>query len=33
MRGFILNFIIQTNTGYISGDDGQRYEFSGDEWK
>lgn len=33
MRGYILNFIIQTNTGYISGDDGQRYEFSGDEWK
>ncbi|CAI3946688.1 DUF805 family (yhaH) [Commensalibacter communis] len=29
MRGIILNFSIQENTGYISGDDGKRYAFTG----
>ena len=33
MKGQILDFSIQTNTGYISGDDGKRYHFSGQEWK
>ncbi|HQV26072.1 MAG TPA: TM2 domain-containing protein [Acinetobacter sp.] len=33
MKGQILDFSIQTNTGYISGDDGKRYTFSGQEWK
>lgn len=33
MQGYLLNFSIQTNMGYISGDDGQRYEFNGEEWK
>ena len=31
MKGQILDFSIQTNTGYISGDDGKRYHFSGQE--
>ncbi|ATG46396.1 TM2 domain-containing protein [Celeribacter ethanolicus] len=29
MRGTILNFDAQTSTGLISGEDGQRYDFSG----
>ncbi|CAI3947546.1 DUF805 domain-containing protein [Commensalibacter communis] len=33
MRGIILNFSIQENTGCISGDDGKRYAFTGKEWK
>lgn len=33
MRGNILDFSIQENTGYISGDDGKRYTFIGREWK
>ncbi len=33
MKGKILDFTVQTNTGYISGDDGVRYEFNGSEWK
>jgi TM2 domain-containing membrane protein YozV len=33
MRGTILNFSIQTNQGLISGDNGNRYEFSGSDWK
>ena len=33
MKGQILDFSIQTNTGYISGGDGKRYHFSGQEWK
>lgn len=33
MRGKILDFSIQENTGYISGDDGKRYSFVGVEWK
>jgi len=33
VRGTILDFTVQTNLGFISGDDGQRYSFQGTEWK
>ncbi|MFW1810914.1 DUF805 domain-containing protein [Acinetobacter ursingii] len=33
MKGIILDFSIQTNTGIISGDDSTRYHFLGNEWK
>lgn len=33
MKGIILDFSIQTNTGIISGDDSTRYHFLGSEWK
>ena len=33
MKGIILDFSTQQNTGVISGDDKQRYTFSGTEWK
>jgi hypothetical protein len=33
MKGTILDFSIQTNTGIVSGDDGKRYSFAGAEWK
>lgn len=33
MKGTILDFSIQTNTGIISGDDAVRYHFLGSEWK
>ncbi|XID74643.1 DUF805 domain-containing protein [Alkanindiges sp. WGS2144] len=33
MKGTILDFSIQTNTGIISGEDGKRYQFTGSEWK
>ncbi|OTG64836.1 DUF805 domain-containing protein [Acinetobacter silvestris] len=33
MKGAILDFSIQTNTGIISGDDQHRYSFTGIEWK
>ena len=33
MKGIILDFAIQTNSGIISGDDNQRYSFHGAEWK
>ena len=32
MRGTVLNFSIQTNQGFISGDDGKRYSFVGSDW-
>ncbi|MEL7069644.1 MAG: NINE protein [Cyanobacteria bacterium J06634_6] len=32
MRGTVLSFAIQSNQGFISGDDGNRYSFSGSEW-
>lgn len=32
MRGTVLNFSIQTNQGFISGDDGKRYNFVGSDW-
>lgn len=33
MKGTILDFSVQSNTGIISGDDGKRYSFAGAEWK
>ena len=33
MTGQILAYSIQTNSAVISGDDGNRYAFSGDEWQ
>ena len=33
MTGHILDYSIQTNTGYISGDDGNRYTFTGADWQ
>jgi TM2 domain-containing membrane protein YozV len=33
MKGKILEFNIQNASGVISGDDGQRYNFSSSEWK
>lgn len=33
MKGEILNFSIQTNSGVISGSDGQRYSFDGSNWR
>lgn len=33
MKGFLLLFSISENTGYISGDDGKRYQFTGKAWK
>ena len=33
MQGNILTFTVQENNGLISGDDGQRYTFTGPEWR
>ena len=33
MKGKILDFSIQTNSGIISGEDNRRYQFTGSEWK
>lgn len=33
MQGYVLDFSIQDNMGYISGKDGKRYTFTGREWK
>ncbi|MDQ9027570.1 MULTISPECIES: DUF805 domain-containing protein [Acinetobacter calcoaceticus/baumannii complex] len=33
MKGRILDFSIQTNTGIITGEDHKRYSFVGSEWK
>jgi hypothetical protein len=33
MKGTILDYSIQTSEGIISGDDNNRYKFSGSEWK
>ena len=33
MTGHILDYSIQTNTGAISGDDGNRYSFTGADWR
>ncbi len=33
MKGRVLEFSVQTNSGTISGDDGVRYTFAGSEWK
>lgn len=32
MRGTVLQFSIQTNQGFISGDDNKRYRFVGSDW-
>jgi TM2 domain-containing membrane protein YozV len=32
MRGTVLHFSIQENKGFIAGDDGKRYEFTGESW-
>ena len=33
MKGKILDFSIQTNSGIITGEDNKRYHFNGSEWK
>lgn len=33
MKGIVLDYSIQTNSGVIVGDDQKRYHFSGSEWK
>ena len=33
MKGRILDYSVQTNSGIISGDDGRRYTFVGAEWR
>lgn len=33
MKGQVLEFSVQTNSGVISGEDGSRYTFIGSEWK
>ena len=33
MKGQILDFSFQTNSGVISGDDGSRFSFTGSEWQ
>lgn len=33
MKGQILDFSVQTNSGVISGEDGMRYTFTGYDWR
>ena len=33
MNGRVLEYSVQTNSGAITGDDGNRYSFTGAEWK
>lgn len=33
MKGQILDYSVQTNSGVISGDDQNRYHFSGAQWR
>lgn len=33
MRGTVLDFSIQSNSGVISGEDGNRYRFEGSTWR
>lgn len=33
MKGQILEYSVQSNTGVVSGADGNRYQFNGSEWK
>ncbi len=33
MRGNVIDFTIQQNSGVISGDDGNRYQFEGSAWR
>lgn len=32
MKGQVLDFSVQTNSGIISGNDNQRYQFNGAQW-
>ena len=32
MKGHILSYSVQTNSGVISGDDNERYTFNGADW-
>ena len=33
MKGRILDFSVQENTGVVSGEDGKRYHFGGADWR
>ena len=33
MRGHVLEFSVQTNSGIISTEDGSRYTFAGSDWR
>lgn len=33
MQGTVLDYSVQSNTGIISGDDQQRYNFMGNDWR
>ena len=33
MKGTILDFSVESNSGAISGEDGERYNFDGADWK
>jgi len=33
MRGVILGFDVKSSAGHISGDDGERYQFAGENWE
>lgn len=33
MQGQILDYSVQTNSGYVTGDDGNRYLFGGADWR
>ena len=33
MKGQVLDYSVQNNSGVISGDDGNRYSFTGDSWQ
>ena len=32
MKGYILDYTVQTNSGIISGDDNRHYNFQGEGW-
>ena len=32
MKGYILDYTVQTNSGIISGDDNRHYNFQGADW-
>ena len=33
MKGQLLDYSVQTNSGAIAGEDGNRYTFAGDDWR
>ena len=33
MKGQVLDYSVQTNSGVLAGDDGNRYSFTGDNWQ